>query len=172
MAVRKTDQYPNRALIECTQSAANAITFEQIRFGVGLFQGIALILHKIHWFPTAASIREIVAATDLLAGMICNRDDLDDTNPTSMNNITSKQWLAQAYGTAGSGELEELPYVTDFTTMPGGGMIIPANPLYLAVSSAGFSAVGRINIVLFYTFISLKDAEYLELLQSLIPANI
>lgn len=168
----KVDQYANRAFISITMSAANTLTFEQIRFGVGLFQGIALVLHRIEWHPGVASLQEVVAAADIMKLAVTNRDDLTSIAAQSQNVLVRKVLSIRLVGAIVSMLSDEIPYVSDFSDLPGGGLIIPPNPLFLAMDTAGFAAAGTLEVVMYYTFKALSDADYLELIQSLIPANI
>jgi hypothetical protein len=74
-----------------------------------------------------------------------------------------------------SGTVEEVydyPMVRDMSTLPGGGMITPANPLFVGMTSTGFANPASLRIMIDFTFIELADRDYLELLQSQFPANI
>ena len=172
MAKQLIDQFPNRALVGITMSAANTISFEQIRFGIGLFQGVALILHRVEYYPDLTSIRECVAVADEMQVALTARDDLTSLYPTIQNVISCIQIVPLMVGAVVSLTLEGLPIVHDFTGMPGGGMIIPANPLFLAMDSTGFAGAGISRVILYFTFKSLADKDYLELLQTMVPANI
>ena len=168
----KKDEFPNRALEVVTLSAANTITFSQIRFGVGVFQGVALVVHRLEFHPTAATWQEIVANTDVLQFGITNRDDLTTLDPSSQNAIYVERHIAHVSGTPATGWIDRNPVVADFSTLPGQGLIIPANPLYLGGLTAGFTAAATIRLVMYYTFKTLADSDYIELIQGMLPANI
>lgn len=169
--IAKVDQYPNRAMQRVTMSGANTLTFAQVRFGVGLFQGIALVLHKIEYYPTLASIIELSGATDNLMMALTNRDDLTTLDAVTLNIIAKHTAFGLTTGAAAS-QIREKPYITDFSTLPGGGMIVPANPMFIALDSAGFVAAGVMDVIIYYTMKALSDADYVELIQSIIPMNI
>jgi len=160
------DVYGNRAFEQVTQAAANDLTFEQIQFGVGLFQGIAMVISRVEWFPS--SIAEIVAASDRLEMALTNRDDLSDLSPTNQN-VLVKACLA---GAAIPAVMHKDPVISDLSTLPGGGLIIPANPLYMAVKTAGYAAAATINAIIYFVFRQLADSEYIELIQTIMPANL
>lgn len=172
MAKRKVDVYPNRLIQRVTASAANAMTFAQIRFGVGLFGGVALILHRMEYFPATASIRELVAVTDELVFGLTNRDDLAGLTAQNLNVLDTNNIITMAVGAIVSMNLVHLPIIKDFSDMPGGGLIIPTNPLYLGVLTAGFSGPAIVDLMLYYTFKQMSDSDYIELVQGMLPANI
>ncbi len=174
MPERKTvaDLYPNRAFESIVMSAANTLTFSQVQFGVGLFQGVAAIIHRIEWSLSGASILELQANTDSLSLALTNRDDMSAILPTSQNVLASKQIKVNVSGTAAVTHLVELPMISDFSDLGGGGLIVPANPLYIGMVTAGAAAASAVDAVIYLTFKELKDAEYVELIQTIMPANL
>ena len=166
------DAYPNRALAGITMSAANTLSFEQIRFGVGIFQGIALLVHQIDYFLSHDSYTQLTTSADYCHLALTARDDLTSITPTVLNVIDVIEYDSVLHGTAAEVERIHKPRTRNFNSMPGGGLIIPANPLFFAMSSAGFATAGVARVVIYYTFKTLADKDYLELLQSMLPANI
>lgn len=165
----KADAYANKGYGVVTMSAANTLTFSQIQFGVGLFQGIAILLHRVLWSPTSTSLRELVAATDSLTMALTTSNRLTALNDVAEPAIVSMKYLV-AIGVATASY--ELPLVTDYTSLPGGGKLIPANPLWVAANTAGAVAASVLRAELEFTFVQLADREYLELIQTMFPANI
>jgi hypothetical protein len=149
-------------------SAANTLTFAQLQFAVGVFQGVALILHRVEWFPTLASLRELVAATDSISMAIVTNDNLASLDPTDQDIIVRSDII----GLAANVETVPLPIINDYTNLPGGGLIVPANPLYLALDTGGAAAASVCRAIIYYTFKSLSDKDYIELMQMMIPGNI
>lgn len=166
------DVYGNRAFEDLTMSAANTITFEQIQFGVGLFQGVAMVLSRVEFYPTIGSWNELVATTDALYMAITNRDDLTNLDPANQNVLVLKQLFVTMVGAVVGIQIDQSPLVCDMSTLPGGGLIVPANPLYFALHSAGFAAAAQVRTILYFTFRQLADSEYVELIQTIMPANL
>lgn len=162
------DFYVNRALVLLTMSAANTLTFQEIRFGVGLFQGIALILHRLDLYPNTATAREVVTAADHLVVGLTTSDEITTLNMDQQSVMFSKSLIAVAATTVPV----EAPMSVDLSGLPGGGLIMPANPLYLAMNTSGFAAAGEVRAVLYHTFKELRDSEYLELIQGTLRSNI
>jgi len=165
----KKDAYSNIAFGSVTMSAANTITFSQINMGVGLFQGIALLLHRVLWYPLAAALRELVAATDNLDMVLCTSNRLTTVSDVVDPSIIALQRLIPIAATVAP---YELPIIMDYNHLPGGGKLIAANPLWIAASTNGFVSAATVKAQLDFTFVQLTDAEYLELLQATYPSNI
>lgn len=172
MAKKRLDVYPNRLIKNVTMGAANTLTFEQIRFGVGLFSGVALIIHRVEYFPALATVRELVAVADNLQFGLSNRSDLNSLNPINLNILDHNRIVPMMVGAVVSLSLEHYPVVKDFSVLPGGGLIIPTNPLFLGIMSTGFTGAAEVDIVLYYTFKQMTDSDYLELVQGMLPADI
>ncbi len=166
------DLYGNRAFVDITMTAANTLTFQQIQFGVGLFQGVALVLNRIEWYPDRSVMDSLVANSDELKMALTNRDDLSAIDASNQSILAMKQVDPLMVGAVVGIEIVDLPWVSDFSGIPGAGLIIPANPLYVGVYTVGFAAAARIRCILYFTFKTLTDAEYIELIQTIMPANL
>jgi len=165
----KKDEYANVAFGAVTLSAANTLTFSQIQMAIGMFQGIAMLIHRIAWQPTATSLREIVAATDSLHMALTSSNRL-----TAIYDLSDPSIIAQMQiiGIGVAVANEKLPLISDFTMLPGGGKLIAANPLYLAAVSGGFASAAVCRAQIDFTFIELADRDYMELIQAQFPANV
>lgn len=169
MAKTSKDAYANVAFGTLTMSAANTLTFAQINMGVGLFEGRALLLHQLRYYPTNASLRELVAATDELIMCMCTTNRLSsivDTSDPAIIDVTRIVSVGVAV------ERYQTPIIVDFTNLPGGGRLMPANPIWLCGYTAGAVAASVFRVRLDFTFIELGPQDYLELIQSMFPANV
>lgn len=166
------DVFPNRAFESVTMSGANALTFSQVQFGVGLFQGVAAVIHRIEWYLDITTTAQLIVNADLVQMALTNRDDLTVLSPTSQNVLAQKEMGLAVSGTPANMTVLEFPLVSSFADLGGGGLIIPANPLYVAMDSVGLSAAGVMDVIIYLTFKTLSDAEYVELIQTIMPANL
>lgn len=166
---KKIDKYVNVGYGFVIASGANALTFDQIQFAIGVFQGVAIVLHKVLWYPSPADLRELVAATDTLMWALCTSNRLNAITDTSDPSIITHGRMT---GVGVAVESHRTPFVDDMTGLPGGGRIIAPNPLYVAIHSAGFTGISSMRVELQFTFMELSDADYIELIQSQLPANI
>lgn len=173
-AARKlgVDVYVNRVIDTLTMSGANAITFGQIRFGMGVFAGVAIVVHRVEFHFPAATIDELIAAADWVQVGLVNRDDLAVVDPTSLNVLVVAGIQTVVVGAVVGINHLLTPLTVDLTGTPGGGLIVPSNPLYLCLDTSGFVSAAVVHMVLYYTFKTLTDKDYIELVQGMLPANI
>jgi len=163
------DQYANVAYGTVTASAANTLTFAAIQMAVGLFQGVAMVIHRINYTPYVATLRELVAATDSLGLGLTSSNrlaNLVDTNDPAI--IDCHRIVCVGAPIANM----DVPIVHDFCNLPGGGKLIAANPIYFAIQPGGFGAVQGAIVRIDFTFVELADRDYMELIQSQFPANV
>jgi len=172
MAKQKQDKYVNRMIKRCVMDGANTLTFEQIQIGVGLFEGKALLIHRALYEIDETSIGALETESDLIDYGLTVSDNLSDFKMTHGEIIDRGRLCINITGTAATNNVFEMPIVHDFSTLPGGGLIVPANPLFLTMSSAGLAAAGTLDCEIYFTFLELGDADYLELLQSQQRANL
>ena len=170
-AVGRADVYPNRAFFSVLMSAANALTFTPIRFGTGIFQGTALIISRLDWY-VQGPLNEVADTSDEIAMALTNRDDLVALKSNNMNILALNVLNVFASGTPASAQIFQNPMISDFSGLPGGGLIFPANPLFMALHSTGLASAAEVDCMMYYTTKTLADADYIELVQSLIPVNI
>lgn len=166
------DLYANRAFETVVMSATDTLTFSQVQFGVGLFQGVAAIIHRIEWFFRDTTIGDLMDVADHCEVALTNRDDLTSIRPTSQNVLAYMSLNVVNQGTPANAWIVKQPLISDFSALGGGGLIIPANPLYIAMESTGFTAAGIVDALIYLTFKELADAEYVELIQTIMPANL
>lgn len=165
----KMDNFSNVAFGTVTMSAANTLTFAAIQMAVGLFQGIAMLLNRIKYYPTAAVLRELVASTDNVDMAITSSNRLSSIQDQSDPAIID---LKRLISVGVAVEPWTLPIVSDFSSLPGGGKLVSANPMFVAMQGNGMAAAGVLRVQLDFTFITLSDADYLELIQAQFPVNI
>lgn len=166
MAVKR-DLYTNRAIGNIAMSAANVLTFEKMEFGVGIFQGVALVMHKVDFYPTTTSLREIVAATDYMVCALTTSDQIADIGDIQAAVIA--QLAITGIGVAVASI--ETPLSVDFSQLPGGGYILPPNPIYMAMDTTGAVAASAYRVRIYFSFVELADKDYIELIQAQLPAN-
>jgi len=59
--------------------------------------------------------------------------------------------------------LHQLPFVRDFSGLPGGGLIIAPRPLFVAVKGNSLATAVTASLRAYFTVINLSADEYLEL---------
>jgi len=159
---KKTDAFANKFYGEATETAANTLTFAEIQTNVDVFAKKAWVLHKLEWYLGPGAINAIDAADDVLQAALVSSNKmsalaLDDAGVIDLFE------LGQLFNTAVGAELTLMPLARDFTSLPGGGLIIAPRPLYVAVKGTSLAAAQSVAVRGYFTAVDLNADEYLEL---------
>lgn len=173
MATRRTsggtrgpkDMYANIIFQTVTQASANDLVFAEIDVGLNLFDKVGLLINRVEYDLTGL-VNEMQATTDAA-----------QMGLTASNQITSLDFSERAvidyleldnsiHGTAANLQTFIFPFIRDFSTMPGGGILVSPKPLYLALDSTGFASAQNVTARIYFTILKLSDADYFELLES------
>lgn len=169
MAKRMQDSFANMASITNIESAANTLTYKKLEVGFGTFEKVAWIIHRIDYYLNTAS-------------SAFNSSDDSLTCALSVSNVITSLHIAGVYtdpaiidmqnfmrvdfGVSASGFLISRPLVKDFTSLPGGGLIIPPAPLYGVIHGSGLASAGACVQRIYYTVKELAVDEYWELVEA------
>jgi len=151
-----------------TMSAANTLTFGRIAVGVTIFDYAAFIISRVEFLISQASMNELVAGADILTVAITGSSSVSDifdvTNPSV---YTQKVIYGGAQGAAANFRRDFAPFVNDYSSMEGGGLIVPAQDIFIGAQTAGFAAAATVTARVYYRVMKLQAADYLELAQRL-----
>ncbi len=172
MAKLKKDLYVNRAIQRLTQSAPNALTFQQINFAVGVFQGIALVIHQVKYHIGYLAYHELLTNAEAFQFGLTVSSQIGDLNMTHIEVIDRHERIMSLTGVAANATVIDPVAISDFTQLPAGGILIPANPLYIACGSMGLTTAVNVDCEVLFTFKELADADYIELIQSRVQSNL
>ncbi len=162
MAERK-DIYSNILYNEVNESAANTITFEEIKMGLNLFDKVALLISRIEWYQWW---RFLAATTDEISFGLSSSDGWSVPTPKENSIIGYHTMTVTDYGTAGNNRIWHEPMVDDYSTLPGKGILITPTPLFSWVRGQNLGSAGTIRLRVYFTVVKLKPEEYLELLET------
>jgi len=165
MATKKTDTFANIACVNVVESAANTQTSVKYSFPFSIMDKMAIIVNRIeYWwegFGALNSTDDRSIAALVAAATIVNLDTQSD--PLI---IDSSRMARLDFGAAASGNFFFQPFIKDFSSLPGGGIIMAPSPLYGMVKGTGCGAVTGCQIKLFYTYMELNTDEYWQLVES------
>lgn len=108
----------------------------------------------------------MLAAADTFIYAITQSNQITTLSPDESAVVFRLQQYIGEVGTGASGIVFEDPLVGDFTTMPGGGLLIAPRPLYVAVDSDSVANTPEVIFRMYFTILELKTDEYFELLES------
>lgn len=166
MPVEQKDKFANQALIRCVESALNTLTFKKLETGISLFDKVAWVISRIEYLLGVANFGYFNATADTLAFGITTVDTLT-TLDIANSAVVDYNYVGRLdLGAAASGAFAFQPFVKDFSQLPGGGLIMPPNPIYLAAVGSGLTAATTVVAKLFYTQIQLKPEEFWELVEA------
>jgi len=171
MAASSKDKFANMATITLQESAANTLTFLKLETGIALFEKVAWLISRLEFFLQSRDTTNFAASDDAVLWALCASNQIASlalgatiTNPAI---IYGQRVKRLDLGAAASGGFYQDPQIIDFSTMPGGGILVPPNPLYGAIqgSQAPAAMLGYLRI--YYTNYTLAGAdEYWELVES------
>jgi len=171
MAAKATrDMFANIASIQCDESAANTLTFKKLETGMSIMDKVAWVISRVEYYinhleaayfnTDTDSLFMALTVSNTINTLISGRIEYD---PAVLHGIAIQRL---DIGAAASGFLEVRPLVFDFSTLPGGGLIAPPNPLYLAVQGVGLATAETVWARLYYTNLELTTDQYWELIES------
>jgi hypothetical protein len=165
MAKSTTDKFANIAAIQVTESAAGTITYAKFNFPYSIMDKMALLINRIEYLPQ--SITALNSSGDsVLIGLIAASGITDLSNQADPVLLDSTRLVRNDLGAAATGTLHQFPFIKDFSSLPGGGILVAPSPLCAAIKSDGAATAMNAWIKFFYTAVSLSTDEYWELVES------
>lgn len=158
------DKFVNQAYIEVVESGANTLTFKQLLTGISIYEKVGWIIHRIdYFFPVNDT--QFAAKDDYVEFGLSVSDQIVAIGSQFSACIDHNELRRTDLGTAASGLFLKQPITKDFSNLPGGGMLIPPNPIFVYVG--GNSLVGAVTLRgrMFYTVKTLKLEDYWELVE-------
>jgi len=159
-------EFVNLAHIQVVESAANTLTFKKLETGISIVEKVAWLIHRISYYLTTVNATLFNGTGDSISvglgssNSITNVEDM--SNPAILDLLTL---IRQDLGAAASGVFQVLPWQHDFAELPGGGILIPPNPLYAFIQGGGLTAAMTARLRLWYTPVELKVDEYWQLVE-------
>jgi len=166
MAKTSPGEYSNQGSVIVTMTVANTLAFQKIESGMGIFEKMAWILHRIELFFSVATLTELAAATDEVIVAITTSNNLTSLALDDPSVVTYFELAPVLHGAAANLETMPQPFIRDFTALPSGGVLVVPNPLYLAMVTAGFATARSCTMRYFFSSLELSDQDYLSLIQS------
>lgn len=158
------EKYSNVAYLSVAESAANTLTFSKLETGIAPFEKRAWILSRLEYFFTV-TVTNWAATNDRIDfGLAVSNSfttvALSENAILDLNNMRRLDM-----GTAGSGFFQYQPFMKDLSTIPGGGLLVPPNPIYIFAQGTALTSAVTVNCRMFYTSVDLKADEFWELVE-------
>jgi len=162
------DQFANRFAGTVTETVAGTIAIEEIPTNVDVFAKQAFVLHRLEYIIPSTVLALMIGANDSISIAIVNSPNVVNITPTSMNptdpavvDIFNINFSLR--GAAANFAYQQMPFVRSFTDMPGGGLIVAARPLYIAIQGDSLAAVAGAYFKGYFTRKELKPEDYMDL---------
>lgn len=164
---KRTDKYSQIGYISLVESAANTLTFAGLSVFSNVLQPQGLLIHKIEYNVSHNSLNLLLAADDYIQFGLGGDDS---QTAIALENASTYDYNLYGYkinGTPANGELFLMPVVRDFSQLPGGGKLVPADRIYGYIKGNSVASACVATIRFAYTIIDMSAQEYLELAQAL-----
>jgi len=162
----KTDKFANIAHLKVVESALNTLTFAKLELANNLLsEKAAIIIHRAEMQTNAQSFMN--ASGDYWNCAVTVSNAVTDISDLSQPEILFS-WTMERLdlGAAASGMIQVSPWARDFTQLPGLGIIVPADRLYIGAAGNGLTTATTTKIRIYYTVMPLAVNDYWELIEA------
>lgn len=166
MAVTKADQFPNLCIGTVTESGANTLTFKKIDTQISFNQKVAWILARIEYFVGALGAANFNGDGDILEYGLSVSSSFATAQLQEVTIVDYNSIQRLDYGTAAVEHSMQQPFVKDFSSLPGGGLIIPPSPLYLWAKGTGLVSASTAIARMYYTLLEMSTDQFWELVEA------
>lgn len=160
----QTDAYVNKFYGSAVESAANTLTYAEVSTNVEVFSKIAWVIHRLEWFLEGTQFNKLLASDDVIQMALVATNSLTSLSLTYAAVIDLLNLQIGGWGAPANAYPYSTPFIRDFSTLPGGGLIIAPRPLYVAVKGTSLASALTVSVRGYFTIKELKADEYLELI--------
>lgn len=161
------DLYSQIAFLNVTESGAATLTFNGLTIATNVLQQSGMIIHRVEYEFNGATLAILNSTSDTWQFGLSGSDSLTTISLQDPEVYDENRIIRVDLGTAGTGMFVAMPIIKDFTNLPGGGRLVPADRLYLFLVGSGTASAGSMNARVHFTITDLNAESYLELAQSL-----
>lgn len=158
------DEFVNQAYLEVTESAPNTLTFSKLETGISIHEKVGWIICRID-YSMSLSIGNFAAELDQIAFGLSTSNAIVAATLAQSAVIDFNSINRHDMGTAASGMFVTAPHQKDFSNLPGGGILVPPNPLFVWAKGTALTTEMNIQCRMFYTVKVLKLEDFWELVE-------
>jgi len=162
------DEFANIAYLAVTEAAANTITFNELALSTNLMERkFALVIHRAEFFLTVAAQKLLLDEDDVINVALTLTNTLTALNVLDRPELLFNHMYGLGrYGVAASGFQRDRPTTRDFSKLPGGGLLVPGDRLYIAIQGTSLASAAAAVMRLYYTVRDLDVSQYWELVEA------
>jgi hypothetical protein len=159
------DRYANVAAVSIQEAVADTLAVTKFAFPFSIMDKMALLISRIEYFFNALGQLNSNGDTTYMA-LMAGSSVVDITQQNDPLIIDTMRYQRIDMGAAATGSLFSMPITRDFSTLPGGGLLVAPNPLYGAIKGLGEAGTTSGWMRLYYTYLELATDEYWQLVES------
>lgn len=160
------DQFANLAIAKVVESAANTLTFAKLDTGLSFNEKVAWVISRIEYDPSGVGCANFADEADAVEYGLSVYAGFTTPSPLEITAIDYNMLIYSEVGAPTSFQFRHYPLLKDFSSMPGGGIIVPPVPLYAWVKGSGLASAVTIYARIFYTVMSLSADQYWQLVEA------
>jgi len=161
-----TDLFTSQAELTVTESASNTLTFTKLETGLSVYDKIGWVIARVEWRPSSGTYALFNGTGDVLDCALTMSNGLTALSESDPAIYNFRKFLRLDFGTAANASIFSSTYIDDFSTLPGGGLLVLPNPLYLGIKGTGLTAGATMFTRIFFKAIELSDQDYFNLVQA------
>lgn len=166
MPQKFADEYTSQFIISPSEAVAGTLVYEKLETGISVYDKVGWVLSRVE-YRLPANVRAMFNGTGdyMIFGLSMSNQNasIADDDPAI---ITKRMIQRTDFGTAATGSIESNHWIDDYSTLPGGGILILPNPLYGYVQGSGLSSTAAIFCRGFVKAIPMSDQDYFNLVQA------
>lgn len=159
-------EYAAQAIITPTESASNTLTFEKLEAGISIYDRVGWVINRIETRITAATLALFNGTGDFLSVALTASNQITSLNEDNPSVYAMRRWVRLDFGTAASASIGQQTFVDDYSTLPGGGLLVLPTPLYAGIVGSGLTGPASAYVKLFFKAIELSAEDYFNLTQT------
>jgi hypothetical protein len=160
------DVYANMAIATVTESAANTLTYKKIETGISFDRQVAWVINRLEYSMGSLLAANFNGDGDALEMGLAISNSWATITLSELAIIDYASIQRADFGAAASMVHIRQPFQKDFSSLPGGGLIIAPSPLYFWAKGTGLVAATNDAVRIYYTLLELDGAAALELFQA------
>lgn len=169
MASNPKQTWPNIGYMRVQQLVVDNLEYKKLDIANPLTMGAAklgLVLHRLeYWYP-----RTVIAALggvgEFIYGGVGVANTMTAPGPDDAEVVDMFEMDADILGAVVSKQFVMQPIVHDYSLVPGGGLLVPADRLFLFAMSGGLAATLVLECRFYYTPVELSAEDYWQLVEA------
>lgn len=160
----RKDIFVNQAYLSVVESAANTLTFSKLETGINIYEKVGWLINRLDYFYSIKAAN-FAATDDAFVAGLSSSNQITSVPLNSSAVIDRIGFDRQDFGTAANAIFFEEPLVKDFSRLPGGGLLVPPNPIFIFVKGTALTTAITVSARMFYTVVELKTEDFWELVE-------